>query len=201
MSFRLFVFEKNALFFLFQEVSADRRCLFFRPYVAFFQHFAVRAGKSREKKAKSSGVWRKSRELFIESWEGVSEEWRSASVRRCALCPWGGSSCRRVPPKAMRARMFFPQPVTMMPALSCLPMWCYHTCDTQCVKEHTGQQCVQTMRIPSLQLSSKSKSVYLHPKSSFTVNKEMKRQVYIAIVVLAAIMLLAVPIHSASSPR
>ena len=49
------------------------------------------------------------------------------------------------------------------------------------------------MRIPSLQLSSKSKSVYLHPKSSFTVNKEMKRQVYIAIVVLAAIMLLAVP--------
>ena len=48
------------------------------------------------------------------------------------------------------------------------------------------------MRIPSLQLSSKSKSVYLHPKSSFTVNKEMKRQVYIAIVVLAAIMLLAV---------
>jgi hypothetical protein len=35
--------------------------------------------------------------------------------------------------------------------------------------------------------------VYLHPKSSFTVNKEMKRQVYIAIVALAAIMLLAVP--------
>ena len=52
------------------------------------------------------------------------------------------------------------------------------------------------MRIPSLQLSSKSKSVYLHPKSSFTVNKEMKRQVYIAIVVLAAIMLLAVPFIS-----
>ena len=44
-----------------------------------------------------------------------------------------------------------------------------------------------------MQPGCKSKSVYLHPKSSFTVNKEMKRQVYIAIVALAAIMLLAVP--------
>jgi len=77
---RLFVFEKNVLFFLFQEVSADRRWLFFRLYVASFQHFAVCAGKSREKKAKSSGVWRKSRELFIESWEGVSEVHESADV-------------------------------------------------------------------------------------------------------------------------
>ena len=98
LSFRLFVFEKNALFFLFQEVSADRRCLFFWQYVAFFLRFAVFAGKSREKKAKSSGVWRKSRELFIESWEGVAEEGAAVDKKRVAMCaPWGVGSRTKAP--------------------------------------------------------------------------------------------------------
>lgn len=44
-----------------------------------------------------------------------------------------------------------------------------------------------------MQLGCKIKSVNLHPKIRFTFNKEMKRQVYIAIVALAAIMLYAVP--------
>ena len=95
---RLFVFEKNALFFLFQEVSADRRCLFFWQYVAFFLRFAVFAGKSREKKAKSSGVSHKSRELFIQSWEGVAEEGAAVDTKRTAMCaPWGVGAETKAP--------------------------------------------------------------------------------------------------------
>ncbi|RKV74206.1 MAG: hypothetical protein D8B56_00225 [Alloprevotella sp.] len=98
MSFRLFVFEKNALFFLFQEVSADRRCLFFWQYVAFFLRFAVFAGKSREKKAKSSGVSHKSRELFIQSWEGVAEEGAAVDKKRTAMCAVGSWGSRTKAP-------------------------------------------------------------------------------------------------------
>ena len=96
--FLLFVFEKNALFFLFQEVSADRICLFFGHTWRFFLHFAVFAGKSREKKAKSSGVSRKSRELFIESWEGVAEECAAVDKKRAAMCAaWGVGAETKAP--------------------------------------------------------------------------------------------------------
>lgn len=84
--------------FSFKKLVQIEGVCFFWQYVAFFLRFAVFAGKSREKKAKSSGVSHKSRELFIQSWEGVAEEGAAVDKKRTAMCaPWGVGAETKAP--------------------------------------------------------------------------------------------------------